>query len=143
MLTGRPLLDVETLEARLGEVPRAQLGAWPTPLEDCARPSHAWAGPTILAKRDDLSGLALGGNKVRHLEFRIGNALAKGCDVIVMAREPYSNNARQTAAAAAKLGIRMVLLIPSDEPVALQGNDCSRSCSARMSGWCRPPIRTL
>jgi 1-aminocyclopropane-1-carboxylate deaminase/D-cysteine desulfhydrase-like pyridoxal-dependent ACC family enzyme len=122
MLTDRPILDVETLEARLGEVPRAQLGAWPTPLEVCAGLSRAWAGPTIFAKRDDLSGLALGGNKVRHLEFRMGNALAKGCDVVVMAREPYSNNARQTAAAAAKLGIRMVILIPSDEPVALQGN---------------------
>src|SRR5205823_8010539 len=91
-------------------------------LEGCPRLSASWAGPPIVVKRDDLSGLALGGNKVRHLEFRIANALARGCDSIVMAREQFSNNARQTAAAAAKVGLRMVLLVPSETPVVLQGN---------------------
>jgi 1-aminocyclopropane-1-carboxylate deaminase/D-cysteine desulfhydrase-like pyridoxal-dependent ACC family enzyme len=115
-------LSIEELEHRLNSLPRVRLGLWPTPLETQFRLSAAWGGPDILVKRDDLSGLALGGNKVRNLEFRMANALAKGCDVVVMAREQFSNNARQTAAAAAKLGLRMVLLVPSEEPVELQGN---------------------
>ena len=115
-------LTIDELERRLAALPRVQLGAWPTPLEAAERLSGAWGGPRILVKRDDLSGLALGGNKVRHLEFRMGMALAQDCDVVVMAREPYSNNARQTAAAAARLGLRMVLLIPSEQPVPIQGN---------------------
>lgn len=116
------LFSIDALEERLNALPRVRLGHWPTPLERCERLSAAWDGPTILAKRDDLSGLALGGNKVRNLEFRLAHARAKGCDVVVMAREQYSNNARQTAAAAAKLGMRLVLLIPSEAPVPLQGN---------------------
>jgi 1-aminocyclopropane-1-carboxylate deaminase/D-cysteine desulfhydrase-like pyridoxal-dependent ACC family enzyme len=116
------LLSIEGLEHRLGRIPRVRLGLWPTPLEQQFRLSAAWGGPDVLVKRDDLSGLALGGNKVRNLEFRMANALFKGCDVVVMAREQYSNNARQTAAAAAKLGLRMVLLVPSEEAVEIQGN---------------------
>jgi 1-aminocyclopropane-1-carboxylate deaminase/D-cysteine desulfhydrase-like pyridoxal-dependent ACC family enzyme len=117
-----PILTPAELEARLNALPRVQLGLWPTPLEAAERLSAAWGGPEILLKRDDLSGLALGGNKVRNLEFRLANALAMGCDTVVMAREPYSNNARQTAAAAIRLGMRMVLLIPSEDPVPMQGN---------------------
>src|SRR5690348_603539 len=97
-------LTTELLRARLATLPRVALGAWPTPLEGCPRLSAAWAGPSIHVKRDDLSGLALGGNKVRHLEFRLANALARGCDSVVLAREQFSNNARQTAAAAARVG---------------------------------------
>lgn len=115
-------IPIATLEGCLRDLPRVQLGIWPTPLEAWPRISGSWGGPALLAKRDDLSGLALGGNKVRNLEFRMANAMAKGCDVIVMAREQYSNNARQTAAAAAKLGLRMVLLVPSEELVPMQGN---------------------
>jgi 1-aminocyclopropane-1-carboxylate deaminase/D-cysteine desulfhydrase-like pyridoxal-dependent ACC family enzyme len=115
-------LSIEDLGYRINRIPRVKLGLWPTPLESQFRLSAAWGGPEILVKRDDLSGLALGGNKVRNLEFRMANALATGCDVVVMAREQYSNNARQTAAAAAKLGLRMVVLVPSEEPVEVQGN---------------------
>src|SRR5436305_2050677 len=75
-------LSIEALQARLAALSRVALGAWPTPLEGCPRLSASWAGPPIVVKRDDLSGLALGGNKVRHLEFRIANALARGCDSI-------------------------------------------------------------
>lgn len=112
----------EALEQRLAALPHVRLGLWPTPLERLDRLSAAWGGPPIYAKRDDLSGLALGGNKVRNLEYRLAAAQARGCDVVIMAREQYSNNARQTAAAAARLGMRMVLLVPSERPVPLQGN---------------------
>jgi 1-aminocyclopropane-1-carboxylate deaminase/D-cysteine desulfhydrase-like pyridoxal-dependent ACC family enzyme len=116
------VLTTAELNARLARLPRAPLGCWPTPLEDLQRLRQAWGGPRLLVKRDDLSGLAFGGNKVRHAEFKLGRALADGCDVVVMAREQYSNNARITTAAAIKLGLRMVLLVPSKSPVPLQGN---------------------
>ena len=120
--TIRSVLTTAELNARLARLPRAPLGCWPTPLEELARLRQAWDGPRLLVKRDDLSGLAFGGNKVRHAEFKLGRALADGCDVVVMAREQYSNNARITTAAAIKLGLRMVLLVPSESPVPLQGN---------------------
>ena len=60
-------------------------------------------GPDLLIKRDDQTGLALGGNKARKLEFLVGDALAQGADTLVTAGAAQSNHCRQTAAAAAKV----------------------------------------
>src|SRR5438094_240554 len=84
--------------------PLAQL---PTPIEKLARLSRALDGPELLIKRDDLTGLALGGNKTRKLEFLVGDALAQGADTLVTAGAAQSNHCRQTAAAAAKAGIEL------------------------------------
>ena len=73
-------------------------------------------------KRDDNTGLALGGNKTRKLEFIIGDALAKGADTIVTAGAAQSNHCRQTAAAAASLGLECHLVLGGQEPEQLQGN---------------------
>jgi D-cysteine desulfhydrase family pyridoxal phosphate-dependent enzyme len=79
--------------------------------------------PRIFVKRDDLTGLALGGNKARKLEFLVADALEQGADVVITTGAIQSNHARMTAAAARLVGIEchLVLTAPSDHP-PLQGN---------------------
>jgi len=104
------------------KMPRARIAHLPTPLDEAPRLSAALGGPRILIKRDDMTGLAFGGNKTRKLEFLIGDALQKGADTVYTAGAPQSNHCRQTAAAARKAGMRCVLFfVPGhhDEP---QGN---------------------
>ncbi len=85
--------------------PLQQLGHWPTPLEPLTRLSSELGGPTIWVKRDDCSGLAVGGNKTRKLEYLIGDAIAQGADTVVTFGAVQSNHARQTAAACARAGL--------------------------------------
>ena len=112
----------EEFRASLSKLPRISLANLPTPLEECPRLSQAVSqpggGPRILIKRDDLTGQALGGNKVRHLELRIADALAKGCDTYIYVGG--DNESRSTAAACAKAGMRCVILERGRSP--LQGN---------------------
>ncbi|MBC7801891.1 MAG: D-cysteine desulfhydrase [Gemmatimonadaceae bacterium] len=89
----------------LAEFPRTKLCQTPTPLELLPRLTKALGGPQIWMKRDDLTGMGLGGNKVRKLEFLVGDALAKGADHLVTQGAVQSNHVRQTAAVAAKLGL--------------------------------------
>lgn len=111
----------------LGSQPRFRLGTLPTPLHKLPRLRAALGGPgrcpRILVKRDDLTGLALGGNKVRKLEFIVGEALRDGATFLVTAGAVQSNHCRLTAAAAriAGLGVALVLGTTADEP-QLQGN---------------------
>jgi D-cysteine desulfhydrase family pyridoxal phosphate-dependent enzyme len=112
------------LGAAIDRLPRVSLGYLPTPLEECRRLSEALGGPRILVKRDDLTGLAFGGNKTRKLEFNFGEALERGADVIVGTAAAQSNHCRQAAAAAAKLGLPCHLLLrggQKDQPPR-QGN---------------------
>jgi len=95
---------------RLGKLPRVQLGNFPTPLEPLQRISK-FLGVQIFIKRDDLTGLAFGGNKTRHLEFGLGQAIHDGCDVVVNGAAVQSNYCRQTAAACAKLGLKCALVL--------------------------------
>jgi L-cysteate sulfo-lyase len=96
-------------------LPCVQLGNLPTPLEQAPRLAAALGGPTPLyVKRDDLTGLATGGNKVRKLNYMIGDALAKECDVVVTAAGIQSNRARMTAAACRRVGLDCVLLLGGD-----------------------------
>ncbi len=89
----------------LARFPRTKLAHLPTPLEQVPNFSKALGGPNIWIKRDDCSGFALGGNKVRKLEFLIADALSKGASVIVTAGGTQSNHVRQTAAAAVRFGM--------------------------------------
>ncbi len=97
---------------KLADFPRVRLAHTPTPLEPLERLSAHLGGPRIWIKRDDQTGLATGGNKARKLEFLIGDALAQGCDTLVTTGGVQSNHARQTAAAAARLGLQCELLLP-------------------------------
>jgi L-cysteate sulfo-lyase len=103
----------------LGTFPRCSLGYLPTPLDPLERLSEWLGGPDIWIKRDDCTGLATGGNKTRKLEFLMGEALNQGCDSVITFGAMQSNHVRQTAAAAAKLGLGceaiLVPLVPYHE----------------------------
>lgn len=77
----------------------------PTPIEPMARLSDALGGPQLFVKRDDCTGLAMGGNKTRKLEFLVGDALEQGADMLVTQGAVQSNHVRQTAAAACRHGL--------------------------------------
>jgi L-cysteate sulfo-lyase len=83
----------------------------PTPLELMNRLSAALDGPELWIKRDDLTGLATGGNKTRKLELLLGDALSQGADVVLTVGAPQSNHCRQTAAAAARAGLGCVVVL--------------------------------
>ncbi len=104
-------MSAEQLQKTLDSLPRAQLANLPTPLDFCPRLTEHLGGPDIYIKRDDLTGLALGGNKTRNLEFLFGEAVAQGADCIITGAYPQSNQCRQTAAAAAKLGLDCYLVL--------------------------------
>jgi len=97
----------------LSRFPRVSLGHWPTPLErmDRLRAALGPDCPTLYVKRDDCTGLATGGNKTRKLEFLMGEALAQGANAVITFGAIQSNHARQTAAAASKLGLLTDLIL--------------------------------
>ncbi len=94
----------------------------PTPLEDLTNLSQKLGGPRILIKRDDLTGLATGGNKTRKLEFLMGEAQHQQADIVITAGGIQSNHARQTAAAARKLGMDVILVLRGERPTEINGN---------------------
>ncbi|MFK7880454.1 D-cysteine desulfhydrase [Roseobacter sp.] len=95
----------------LAKFPRVRLGHLPTPLEPMDRLSEALGGPRFWVKRDDCTGLSSGGNKTRKLEYLMADAQAQGADTIITQGATQSNHARQTAAAAAKLGMACHILL--------------------------------
>jgi L-cysteate sulfo-lyase len=104
------------------KLPRFPLAQLPTPVERLSRLSRELGGPELLIKRDDQTGLALGGNKTRKLEFLVGDALAQGADTLVNVGAAQSNHCRQTAAAAAKAGLRCELILNGEKPDMPNGN---------------------
>ncbi len=103
-------------------IKRVPLGFFPTPLHELPRLSEKLGGPKLYVKRDDQTGLATGGNKTRKLEFLVADALDQRSDTLITAGAPQSNHARQTAAAAAKLGLRCVLVLRGQPSSSRQGN---------------------
>jgi D-cysteine desulfhydrase family pyridoxal phosphate-dependent enzyme len=101
---------------------RVALAQLPTPVEALDRLSEWLGGPRILVKRDDQTGLALGGNKARKLEFLCGEALEQGCDVLVTGGGQQSNHVRMTAAAANRLGLDCEIVLGGDPPELPSGN---------------------
>ena len=117
-----PVVTCENLCERIAQVPQVDLGHFPTPLEECPRLSERLGGPRILIKREDCSGLAFGGNKVRQLTFTIGEAVDLGADTIVHGAASQSNHCRQAAAACARLGLKCYLRLARDHKSIVQGN---------------------
>src|SRR5438046_310435 len=107
---------------RIEVCPRFPLAQLPTPIEELKSLSRELGGPELLIKRDDQTGLALGGNKTRKLEFLVGQALEQGADTLVTAGAAQSNHCRQTAAAAAKAGLRCELVLNGTKPELPNGN---------------------
>lgn len=106
-----------------GQFPRVNLATLPTALQPAERLSAALGGQVrIWIKRDDNTGLALGGNKARKLEFLVGEALAEGCDTLITTGGPQSNHCRMTAAAAVKAGMQCHLVFSGHAIELRQGN---------------------
>jgi D-cysteine desulfhydrase len=102
----------------LSTAPRVHINFLPTPVVELKRLAAVLGGPRILMKRDDLTGLALGGNKTRKLEFLLGEALGQTCDTVITGGAMQSNHCRQTAAAAAAVGLECHLAL-GGEPQTL------------------------
>lgn len=101
--------EVRAVACRL---PRVRLAHLPTPLDEAPRfATQLGASVRVFIKRDDCTGLLLGGNKARHNEFLFGDALAQHADLIVWGAGVQSNNCRQTAAACARLGLECRLYL--------------------------------
>ncbi|CAN5761061.1 hypothetical protein BH23CHL2_BH23CHL2_01280 [soil metagenome] len=103
--------------------PRQRIANLPTPLHDLESLSQELGGPRIVIKRDDLTGLAFGGNKTRKLEYLVADARAQQATHLITMGGIQSNHARQTAAAARIAGMRAELVLTEDNPAPdLQGN---------------------
>ena len=101
----------DDLAARIAAQPRTRLTQLPTPLERCPRLAEALGLRALYMKRDDLTGLAFGGNKTRHLEFTFADILESGADTVVAGAYTQSNWCRQITAAARKHGLAVSLVL--------------------------------
>ncbi len=100
----------------MNQIPRLNFAHLPTPIEELPRLSDHLAGPRILVKRDDQTGLAFGGNKTRKLEFLVAEAREQGAKTLISGGAMQSNHCRQTAAAAARYGFECMLVLTGDLP---------------------------
>ena len=118
------ILSIPEIKKRIEKYPKKQLIHLPTPFQKLENLTQLLQGPEIYIKRDDLTGLAFGGNKSRKLEFIIHDALDKKADVIITWASVQSNWCLQTAAAARKFGIKPVLILfkTYDLPDEYDGN---------------------
>lgn len=104
-------MTADQLRAAASKLPRVQLAHLPTPLEEVKRFAGKLKGPRIFIKRDDCTGMVMGGNKTRHNEFLFGEALKQNADCLVWGAGVQSNNCRQTAAACNKLALDCYLFL--------------------------------
>jgi len=138
-------MELAALVQHLEMLRPLSLGHLPTPLGPLPRLSQALGGPEVWIKRDDLTGLGLGGNKIRKLAFLLAEAQRQHADVIMTTGAQQSNHARQTAAAAAMLGLPCVLVLRGAPPAKPQGNyflDRLLGAEVRWSGD-RPLLQAL
>ncbi|NKB69746.1 MAG: pyridoxal-phosphate dependent enzyme [Candidatus Latescibacteria bacterium] len=108
-------MDAAAIQRAIDRQPRLDLIDLPTPLHFCPRLTAELGGPRIFIKRDDLTGLALGGNKSRYLEFTLGEVVDRGCNAAVISAVVQSNHCRQFAAAVAKQGLKGVVVLRQDD----------------------------
>ncbi len=106
----------------LEDLPRERLAFLPTPLHRMDNLGNSLGFDSLWIKRDDLTGPGFGGNKTRKLEFVLADAIENGCDTVVTVGATQSNSCRQTAEAAARLGLRCILLLGGEEPETQEGN---------------------
>ena len=122
------MLTKDELTAKIDALPRVDIAHTPTPLEEMSRlREHLQEEgndtvPQIYVKREDLTGLAYGGNKARHYEFEMPHIVDRGYDTLINIMDYHSNNARMTAAAANKAGMRYVLILKHAAHRKVQGN---------------------
>lgn len=95
---------------------KTSLSSWPTPIERLGRLTGMLGGPQIFMKRDDLGSLGMAGNKLRKLEYLLGDARQSGCETVITSGALQSNHARLTAAACARLGLKCHLVLKDEVP---------------------------
>ena len=120
----------------LHDLPRVRINHLPTPMARLDRLSDTLGGPRILIKRDDLTGPALGGNKTRKLEFLLGDALRQSCDTVITGGAMQSNHSRQTAGAAAAVGLECHLALGGEKPRVASGNLLLDHLFGAVIHWC-------
>ena len=103
-------------------LPHIKIAHLPTPVEVLPRLTAELGGPTIMVKRDDLTGLAFGGNKTRKLEYLLAEAQSHGAKTIITTGAAQSNHCRQTAAACARLNFDCILVLSGEKPPSATGN---------------------
>jgi len=107
---------------QLGKIPRVRLGEYPTPVAELSNLRRVVGGPRIFIKREDLVGIALGGNKVRKLEYALAEAKALGATTIVTSGGVQSNHVRLTIACANRLDMKTVAVLRGEMPDKPTGN---------------------
>lgn len=115
-------VTIEEIRRRIATLPRVSLALTPTPMHEAPRLAEAIGVGQLWIKRDDLTGLAFGGNKTRNLEFRMADAVQKQADVFIAGLESQSNSARQVTAASNVLGMQPILVLRQDRDWNWQGN---------------------
>lgn len=110
------------LEEKVNSLPRVKLGSLPTPIERLKNFEKLLGSGEIYIKRDDLTGLGPGGNKIRSLEFILGEAVSKNCKTIIVAGPLQSNLCTLTACACAKSGLNCITVHNGVEPKRAEGN---------------------
>ena len=103
-------------------IPRIKIAHLPTPIEALPHLSAALGGPKLIVKRDDLTGLAGGGNKTRKLEYLLADAQSHGARMLISTGAAQSNHCRQVAAVAARAGLACTLVLSGDPANASNGN---------------------
>lgn len=116
-----PMTHAEIRE-RIASIPRLDIALKQTPIEEAKNLSRVLGGPRIFVKRDDLTGVAFGGNKLRNLEFRLAHAMKDEPDTVVVGLDLQSNSARQTVGACNKLGLKTIMVLEGRAPNNVQGN---------------------
>ena len=122
------------IRERIAQVPRVRLALTPTPIEEAPNLSRALGGPRIFIKRDDLTGVAFGGNKLRNLEFRLARTMAEQPDTVVVGLDLQSNSARQTIGACNKLGLKTILVLEGTQARNRAGQSAGRLPARRRRG---------
>ncbi len=122
-----PIISKASIYAALNSLPKVKLANVPTPLEDMNRLQYFLSKkfsntPRILIKREDTTGLAMGGNKARHLEYIMGKVLKQGYDTVINVNHYHSNRARFVAASCAKFGLKCELISTDNLTSPLTGN---------------------
>ncbi|MCP4707831.1 MAG: D-cysteine desulfhydrase family protein [Planctomycetes bacterium] len=130
-----------TLTFNLNNIPRVQINFLPTPLVELKRLAGVLAGPRIFIKRDDLTGLGLGGNKTRKLEFLLGQAVSQNCQAVITGGAIQSNHCRQTAAAAAAVGLECHLALGGEQPAFPEGNLLLDYLFGAIVHWCGQQVK--
>ena len=125
----------------MNKLPRLRFAHLPTTVEAMQQLSTELKGPNLLVKRDDQTGLAMGGNKTRKLEFLLAEARANGARTLITTGAVQSNHCRQTAAAAAHFGFECILVLAGDSPAEASGNLLLDQLLGAEIVWAQPQQR--